>query len=140
MPLSKTVAPVRLTPKNVASEPGELPATNEAAFTTAPITGAALPAFSVRVTVGAASTESLSWLTAPSRGAHWKQAKPAASAVATAGVTLPLVVAAAMRAPGYGSPLTSVNCTAANPGKGLRASRGVSCEGAAACTRAKATS
>src|ERR1035437_6314387 len=140
MPLSNTLAPARLTPKNVASEPGEPPATNEAAFTTAPITGTALPAFNVRVTAGAASTESLSWLTAPSPGAHWQLAKPAASAVATAGVTLPLVVAAAMRAPGYGSPLTSVNCTAANPGKGLRASRSVRSDGAATCTRAKATS
>src|ERR1035437_5649677 len=125
MPLSNTLAPARLTPKNVASEPGEPPATNEAAFTTAPITGTALPAFNVRVTAGAASTGVLGWLTGLSWGALGKLENPAASAAAIAGVTLPPVAAATMRAPGYVSPLTSVNCTDANPGKVLRALRSV---------------
>src|ERR1019366_3195650 len=149
VPLSNTLAVPRLTPKSVASDPGATPATYDAAFTTAPITGTALPAISVRVTVGAAASERVSWLALPVPGVHWKLACPDASAVAVAGVTPPPTAAAWMSAPGYGSPLTSVRRTTTGvgrapvgPGTWLspETARSVSCDAAATCTRAKAVS
>src|ERR1035441_3086918 len=117
-PLSSTLAELRLTPKSVASEPGATPATNEAAFTRPEITGTALPAFSVRVTAGAASSKKLSCLTLPAPGGYWKRACPDASAVAMPGVTPPPAATARIRAPGYGNPLVSLTRTTTGAGKG----------------------
>ena len=107
----------------------------------AEITGTALPAFNVRVTVGAASTESLSWLTASVAGRPLEAGKARRIGGGDGGRHAAAGGAATMRAPGYGSPLTSVNCTATFPEKGLlTACRSVSCAGAATCTRANAIS